>query len=95
MYGRIRTAGDLVTWMQMTRKMKINAAKAYVADKLGIDVMDLTNEEVMRDIRADLKIGTVTSIAGSAKGIRAKYKIAEVLGINIRSVDLFKRDLGI
>jgi len=84
-----------VTWMQMTRKMKINAAKAYVADKLGIDVMDLTNEEVMRDIRADLKIGTVTSIAGSAKGIRAKYKIAEVLGINIRSVDLFKRDLGI
>lgn len=81
--------------MQMTRKMKINAAKAYVADRLGIDVPDLTNEEIMREIRSDLKIGTVTSIAGSPKGIRAKYRIAQVLGVNIRSVDLFKRDLGI
>ena len=88
--GGIRTAGDLVAWMQMTRKMKIQDAKAYVANKLGIDVIDLTNEEVMRDIRANLKLGTVTSIAGSPKGILAKKKIAELLEINIRSVDLFK-----
>ena len=93
--GGIRTAGDLVAWMQMTRRMKINDAKAYVADKLGIDVLDLTNEEVMRDIRKDLKIGTVTSIAGSPKGIRAKYKIAELLEIPIRSVEKFKTDLGL
>ena len=93
--GGIRTAGDLVAWMQMTRRMKINDAKAYVADKLGIDVLDLTNEEVMRDIRKDLKIGTVTSIAGSPKGIRAKYKIAELLEIPIRSVERFKADLGL
>ena len=90
--GGIRTAGDLVAWMQMTRKMKIQDAKAYVAKKLGIDVIDLTNEEVMRDVRANLKIGTVTSIAGSPKGIRAKKKIAELLEINIRSVDLFKSE---
>ncbi len=88
--GGIRTSGDLVAWMQMTRKMKINEAKAYVADKLGIDRMDLSNEEVMRDIREDLGIGTVVSIAGSPKGIRAKKKIAELLGIKIRSVELFK-----
>ncbi len=88
--GGIRTAGDLVAWMQMTRKMKIQDAKAYVANKLGIEIIDLTNEEVMRDIREDLKIGTVTSIAGGPKGIRAKSKIAELLDINIRSVDLFK-----
>ena len=87
--GGIRTAGDLVAWMQMTRKLKIQDAKAYVANKLGIDVIDLTNEEVMRDIRDNLKLGTVTSIAGSPKGIRAKKKIAELLEINIRSVDLF------
>lgn len=88
--GGIRTAGDLVAWMQMTRKMKIQEAKAYVANKLGIDVIELTNEEVMRDIRKDLEIGTVTSIAGSPKGIRAKKKIAELLDIKIRSVELFK-----
>jgi len=88
--GGIRTAGDLVAWMQMTRKMKIHDAKAYVANKLGIEMIELTNEEVVRDIRKDLKIGTVTSIAGSPKGIRAKKKIADLLDINIRSVDLFK-----
>lgn len=88
--GGIRTAGDLVAWMQMTRKMKINEAKAYVANKLGIDVFELTNEEEMRHLREDLNLGTVTSIAGGPKGIRAKKKIAELLNINIRSVDLFK-----
>ena len=36
--GGIRTAGDLVAWMQMTRKMKIAEAKQYVASKLGIDI---------------------------------------------------------
>ncbi|KKK68482.1 hypothetical protein LCGC14_2943600, partial [marine sediment metagenome] len=29
--GGIRTAGDLVAWMQITRRMKIAEAKAYVA----------------------------------------------------------------
>ena len=88
--GGIRTAGDLVAWMQLTRKMKIQGAKAYVAKKLGIELIDLTNEEVMRDIRKDLRIGTVTSISGSPKGIRAKKKVAELLDIQIRSVDLFR-----
>ncbi len=93
--GGMRTAGDLVAWMQMTRKMKINDAKAYVAQKLGIDVFDLTNEEVMRELRKDLGLGTVTSIAGGPKGIRAKMKIAELLDIKIRSVELFKAQLGL
>ncbi len=87
--GGIRTSGDLVAWMQMTQKMRINEAKTYVAEKLGIDIKDLTNEDVMRNLREDLGIGTIVSVAGSPKGIRAKKKIAEFLGINIRSVDLF------
>jgi dimethylamine--corrinoid protein Co-methyltransferase len=92
--GGIRTSGDLVAWMQMTRRMKIHDAKAYVADKLGIDILELTNEEVMRSVRMDLGIGTVTSIAGSPKGIRAKMKIADLLEIPIRSVDLFKSQIS-
>ncbi len=91
--GGIRTAGDLVAWIQMTRKMKIHEAKAYVAEKLGIEVMDLTNEEVMRPLREELGIGTVTSVAGSPKGILAKIKIAELLDIQIPSVDLFKSQI--
>jgi len=91
--GGIRTAGDLVAWMQMSRKMKIHEAKAYVAEKLGIEVLDLTNEEVMRPIREELGIGTVTSVAGGPKGIRAKMKVAELLDIHIPSVDLFKSQI--
>ena len=79
--------------MQLSRKMKINEAKKYVAGKLGIDVLDLTNEEVMRRLREDLGIGVITSVAGSPKGIRAKIKIAELLEIPINSVTLFNSQL--
>ncbi len=91
--GGIRTSGDLVAWMQITRRMKIHEAKAYVAKKLNIDLLDLTDEEVMRPLREDLGIGIVTSVAGSPKGIRAKMKIADLLDISIRSVDLFRSQL--
>jgi len=92
--GGIRTSGDLVAWMQITRRMKIHEAKAYVAKKLKIDLLDLTDEEVMRAIREDLGIGIVTSVAGSPKGIRAKMKIADLLGISIRSVELFRSQIS-
>jgi hypothetical protein len=91
--GGIRTAGDLVAWMQLIKKMKLPEAKKYVAKKLGIDLLDLINEEVMRHLREDLGIGTTTSVAGSPKGIRAKLKIAELLDIRINSVELFKSQL--
>ena len=91
--GGIRTAGDLVAWMQMTRKMKLPEAKQYVAGKLGVGVMDLANEELMRELREELGVGVITSIAGGPKGIRAKLKIAELLDIHINSVALFKSQL--
>jgi dimethylamine--corrinoid protein Co-methyltransferase len=87
--GGIRTAGDLVAWMQISRRMKLREAKKYVANKLGIEVIDLTDEDVMRPLREDLGIGMITSVAGSPKGIRAKIKIAELLEIPINSVTLF------
>ena len=92
--GGIRTAGDLVAWMQLIKKMKLPEAKKYVAKKLGIDLLDMVNEEVMRQLREDLGIGTTTSVAGSPKGIRAKLKIAELLEVPINSVELFKSQTG-
>jgi len=88
--GGLRTAGDLVAWMQMTRKMKIAEAKQYVADKLGIEVIDLVNEDVMYTLRADSGIGIVTGDPGKASGILAKSKIAKLLEIEINSVNLLK-----
>lgn len=91
--GGIRTAGDLVAWVQLTKRMKINPAKQYVAEKLGTSVELLTDEETMRNLREDLGIGIITSVAGSPKGIRAKMKIAELLEIPINSVTLFKKQV--
>jgi dimethylamine--corrinoid protein Co-methyltransferase len=91
--GGIRTSGDLVAWMQLTKKMKLAEAKKYVASKLGIELRDLTNEEVMRQLREDLGIGTTTSVAGGPKGIRAKLRVAELLDIPINSVELFKSQI--
>jgi dimethylamine--corrinoid protein Co-methyltransferase len=88
--GGIRTSGDLVAWMQLNKKMKIGEAKQYVAQRLNVEPRDLTNEEVMRQLREELGIGIITSVAGSPKGIRAKLKISELLDISINSVDLFQ-----
>ena len=83
-----------MAWMQLIKKLKIDAAKQYVAEKLGIKIANLVDEEVMRQLREDLGIGIITSVAGSPKGIRAKLKIAELLDIQINSVNLFKSQTG-
>jgi hypothetical protein len=91
--GGIRTSGDLVAWMQMTQKMKLPEAKQYVAEKLGVSILDLTDEDVMYPLREELGIGVVTAKAGGPKGMMAKVKIANLLGIEINSVNLFKKDM--
>ncbi len=93
--GGMRTAGDLVAWMQLTRKMKITEAKKYVARKLGIEVVQLTDVEVMHQLRQDLDIGTLPLIADGASGIVAKARIAELLDIKINSVDKLKSKLSL
>ena len=92
--GGIRTSGDLVAWMQMTKKMKLPEAKKYVAEKLGVSVLDLTNEDVMYPLREKLGIGVVTADAGGPKGILAKAQIAKLLDIEINSVTLFKKRMA-
>ena len=92
--GGIRTAGDLVAWMQLTRRMKINQAKAYVADKLGLKIADLTDETTMEKIRSEKGLGSVIPDHVEYMGIAAKSKIAKLLDITIHSVDLYAKHLG-
>lgn len=92
--GGIRTAGDLVMWMQITRKMRIAEAKQYVAEKLKVTLADLSDEYVMHDVRRDLGIGTITALPDSTSGMAAKCRIAELLGIEISCVNKFKQDAG-
>jgi dimethylamine--corrinoid protein Co-methyltransferase len=71
----------------MTRKMRLPEAKKYVAEKLKVAPLDLVDECVMRDVRQDFGIGTITAIAGVPRGIAAKRRIGELLGIEINSVN--------
>jgi len=85
--GGIRTAGDLVARMQLTQKMRISEAKAYVAEKLKVSVEDLVDVAVMRELREELDIGVVLGVPGCAKGMEAKERISEVLDIRVNCVE--------
>jgi Dimethylamine methyltransferase (Dimeth_PyL). len=92
--GGIRTTGDLVARMQMTRKMRLPEAKRYVAEKLGLSVTEISDSTVMRRVREELDIGIITAVPGAAKGLEAKVRIADLLGIKINSVERLKRKMG-
>ncbi len=89
--GGMRAAGDLVARMQI-QGMRLVEAKAYVAQKLGVAVKDLTDPIIMTEVRTDLKLGTLHAGARSAKGIEAKHNISDLLGININCVRNFKKN---
>jgi hypothetical protein len=94
--GGIRTAGDLVARMQITRGMRLPQAKKYVADKLGVSVLDLSDATVMLDVRKERGLGSLTEGgevigASDAAGLEAKFQIADLLDIPINSVERFRR----
>ena len=91
----IRAAGDLVARMEFAKRMKIGEAKEYVAKKLGVDVFDLSDTEMMRELREELDIGTITSVPGVAKGIESKARISELLDIPIAPVERLKEKMGL
>ena len=88
--GGMRAAGDLVARLQMTRGMRIQEAKTYVAEKLGVAVAELTDPIIMTEVRTDLGLGVVTPLPGVPKGIEAKFNIARVLDIDINCVKRFR-----
>jgi len=92
--GGMRAAGDLVARMQMTRGMKVQEAKKYVADKLKVAVGELTDPVIMTEVRDDLQIGAMTPLPGCAKGMEAKFRIAELLGIDINCVKRFSEKIS-
>ena len=65
-------------------------ARKYVVEKLGVSVLDVTNEDVMYPLCEKLGIGVVAAEAGGPKGVMTKAEIAKLLGIEINSVNLFR-----
>ena len=95
--GGVRTAGVLVLRVQLAKKYKIDQAKEYVAEKLGVTLEELHDVVTMTDKRGELGLGLthVEPCAEENNGIAAKFRIAEVLGIEINSVERFKERCGI
>jgi dimethylamine--corrinoid protein Co-methyltransferase len=95
--GGIRTAGDLVARLQMSRGMRLKEAKEHVAGKLGCTVRDLSDSYAMEQIRGEKGLGRILDHSnlhpGEPNAMMAKFRIAELLGIRINSVERF-RDLA-
>jgi len=92
--GGIRTAGDLVARMQITRRMRLKQAKEYVAQKLGVSVMDLCDPVVMLDVRKERGLGASTEAVeiiyvDDPVVLEAKFHIAELLDIPVNCVGRF------
>lgn len=81
--------------MQMTRCMRINEAKKYVADKLKVGVEDLADPIVMAEVREDLGLGTMQPTVGNMhKGMESRFQIAKALDIKMNCVERFKKMAG-
>jgi dimethylamine--corrinoid protein Co-methyltransferase len=97
--GGIRTAGDLVARMQMSRGMRLAEAKQYVAGKLGCTVRDLSDSYAMEQIRGEKGLGRILDHSnlhpGEPNAMMAKFRIAELLGIRINSVEKFRELAGL
>ena len=97
--GGIRTAGDLVARMQMSRGMRLKEAKEYVAGRLDCTVRDLSDSYAMEQIRGERGLGRILDHSnlhpGEPNAMMAKFRIAELLGIKISSVERFSEMAGI
>ena len=93
--GGIRTAGDLVARMQITRGMRLEKAKDHVAQRLGVSVMDLSDPVVMLDVRKERGLGSATEAGDILSvddpvGLEAKFHIAELLDVPVNAVECFR-----
>jgi dimethylamine--corrinoid protein Co-methyltransferase len=97
--GGMRTAGDLVARLQMTRGMRLGPAKKYVAERLGVSEFDLSDPTAMQEVRRDLGFGRIPvqdlTYPKEPSAMESKFRIAEVLDIPINSVTRFRQLAGL
>jgi dimethylamine--corrinoid protein Co-methyltransferase len=97
--GGMRTAGDLVARLQMSRGMRLDEAKRYVADRLGCSIRDLSDSYAMEQIRGEKGLGRILDHSnlhpGEPNAMTAKFRIAELLGLRINSVERFRELAGL
>ena len=95
----LRAAGDLVVRMQMSQGMRIKEAKAFVADRLGVSTLMLSDPLTMHELRGEKRLGRVfeseTTYFRDPSPIEAKVHIADLLGIPVNAATKLKAGLGL
>lgn len=76
--------------MELSKNMRLDDAKRYVAKKLGVDPFDLSDVYMMREAREKLDIGVVTAMPNASRGIQSKMKIEDLLDIRINCCDNYR-----
>jgi len=95
----MRAAGDLVARMQISRGMRLGEAKTYVAGRLGVSPMELSDPLVMAEVRAEHRLGRVTTFEttypAESSAMEAKFNIAEILDLPVNCVRRFEERAGV
>ena len=93
--GGMRAAGDLVARVQLAKGYRIREAKAYVAEKLGVQVSELVDPVIMGEVRSDMGLGTMMPLGNTPKGIECKFNIARQLDIKVNCLARFRNNAGL
>ena len=95
----LRAAGDLVARLQMTRGMRIADAKRFVADRLRVTPLDLSDNVAMHELRGELRLGRVFETESpnphDPSPLEAKCHIADLLDLPIKSATRLRAGLGV
>ncbi len=91
----IRSTGDMVLRVQLAKGYKIDRAKAYVAEKLGVPVEDLADPLMMAELREKHGLGMMQPTDNVPINMEVKMRIAEILDLPINSVERFKKRAGL
>jgi dimethylamine--corrinoid protein Co-methyltransferase len=93
--GGMRTAGDLVARIQLSKKLRLAEAKKYVAERLKVSVKELSDPIIMSEVRADLGFGVMMPLGRTPKGLECKFNIARVLDLDINCLTRFRERAGL
>ena len=93
--GGIRAAGDLVARMQLSKKMRIDEAKKYVADKLHVTPLDLSDPDHDAASQGGARHRDDHGRARHRQGHRRQGAHRQLLDIEINCVEQFKKKTGL
>jgi len=83
----------------MNRGMRLPEAKSYVAEKLGVSLVDLVDPIAMHEVRRDLGLGRISvqelAYPNDPGAMESKFRIADVLGIPVNCAEKFRQHAGL